>query len=41
MDESSLSGFTTENSMSMSIKEPSINTCTSFEKYLPICLTKD
>ena len=41
MDESSLSGFTTENSMSMSIKEPSINTCTSFEKYFPICLTKD
>jgi hypothetical protein len=41
MDESSLSGFTTENSMSMSIKEPSINTCTCFEKYLPICLSKD
>jgi hypothetical protein len=34
MDDSSLSGFTTENSLS-------INTCTSFEKYFPICLTKD
>ena len=41
MDESSLSGFTTENSILISSKEASIKICTSFEKFLPIFISKD
>ena len=42
MDESILSGFTTENSLSSAItKEVSLNTFKSFEKYFPIYISKD
>ena len=42
MDESILSGFTTENSLSSAItKEVSLNTFKSLEKYFPIYISKD
>ena len=41
MDESILSGFTTENSLSAITKEVSLNTFKSFEKYFPIYISKD
>jgi hypothetical protein len=41
MDESILSGFTTENSLSTITKEVSLNTFKSFEKYFPIYISKD
>ncbi len=41
MDESILSGFTTENSLSAITKEASLNTFKSFEKYFPIYISKD
>ena len=41
MDESSLSGFTTENSLSVISKETSINSCTNFEKYFSKYISKD
>ena len=41
MDESSLSGFTTENSLSVISKETSINSCTNFEKYFSKNISKD
>ena len=40
MDESSLSGFIIENSISLSSKDTSFSTQTSFEKYIPL-LSKD
>ena len=41
MDESILSGFTTENSLSTITKEVSLNTFKSLEKYFPIYISKD
>ena len=41
MDESLLSGFTTENSLSAITKEVSLNTFKSLEKYFPIYISKD
>ena len=41
MDESSLSGFTTENSLSISSKETPINSCTNSEKYFSKYISKD
>ena len=41
MDESLLSGFTTENSLSTITKEVSLNTFKSLEKYFPIYISKD
>ena len=41
MDESKLSGFTTENSLSTITKEVSLNTFKSLEKYFPIYISKD
>jgi hypothetical protein len=41
MDESILSGFTTENSLSAITKEVSLNTFKSLEKYFPIYISKD
>ena len=41
MDESILSGFTTENSLSAITKEASLNTFKSLEKYFPIYISKD
>ena len=41
MYESSLSGFITDNSSSLSSKESYINTYISFEKDIPICISKD
>jgi len=41
MDESSLSGFTTENSLSISSKEMPINSCTKYEKYFSKYISKD
>ena len=41
MDESSLSGFTTENSLSISSKEMPINSCRKYEKYFSKYISKD